>query len=216
MQNQNPAVQRCTRESGSSCTARSTSATPSSNRPLAIRQQARTRAAPGLWGSSIAARSPSSSACRNEKSWWSSEKARAACASASVSSSATALNAAAFAPPHPSSGVTRPQNPSLPYFINDRPPGAPRNSGLGSNYFAFKIRLGRTFKLGGHGSLHFTAEGFNVTNRTNFARVNNIVGAAFAPPFNVYGMAGLSPSQPLGFTAALPKREIQLGVRFSF
>jgi hypothetical protein len=102
------------------------------------------------------------------------------------------------------------------HFTNDRPPGAPRNSGLGPDYFAFEMRLGRTFNLGEHRRLQFTAEGFNVTNRTNFARVNNIVGAAFAPPFHVHGTAGLSPSQPLGFTAALPKREIQLGARFSF
>ncbi len=61
------------------------------------------------------------------------------------------------------------------------------------------------------------AEGFNITNRTKVSRVNNIVGAAFAPPFDVQGMAGLEPpSQPLGFTAATPAREIQVGVRFSF
>jgi hypothetical protein len=46
--------------------------------------------------------------------------------------------------------------------------------------------------------------------------VNNVVGAAFAPPFNVHGSATLSPSQPLGFTSDFPKREIQLGARLSF
>jgi hypothetical protein len=46
--------------------------------------------------------------------------------------------------------------------------------------------------------------------------VNNVVGSDFAPPFNVHGTASVSPSQPLGFTAALPKRDIQLGVRFAF
>ena len=102
------------------------------------------------------------------------------------------------------------------HFTNDRPPGAPRNSGLGPNYAVFDMRLGRRFKLGEQRALRFTAEGFNITNRTNFSRVNNIVGAAFAPPFDVHGTASLSPSQPLGFTAALPKREIQLGVRFDF
>jgi hypothetical protein len=34
--------------------------------------------------------------------------------------------------------------------------------------------------------------------------------------FNVNGSAALSPSQPLGFTSALPKREIQLGFRLDF
>jgi hypothetical protein len=70
------------------------------------------------------------------------------------------------------------------HFTNDRPPGAPRNSGLGPDYLTFDMRLGRVFKLGERGALRLTAEGFNITNRTNFARVNNIVGAAFGPPFN--------------------------------
>ena len=65
-------------------------------------------------------------------------------------------------------------------------------------------------------SLKFTAEGFNIANRTNYASVNNLVGSQFAPPFNVQGTASLSPSQPLGFTAANPKREIQLGMRLAF
>src|SRR3989441_1037667 len=102
------------------------------------------------------------------------------------------------------------------HFTNDRPPGATRNSGLGPTYTTFDMRLSRIFKIGEQSRLRFTAEGFNITNRTNYASVNNIVGAAFAPPFNANGTAGLSPSQPLGFTAALPKREIQLGLRFDF
>ncbi|HET9742562.1 MAG TPA: TonB-dependent receptor [Terriglobales bacterium] len=102
------------------------------------------------------------------------------------------------------------------HFTNDRPPGAGRNSGRGPDYVTFDMRLGRAFKLGEKASLLFTAEGFNITNTTNFASVNNIVGATFAPPFNVQGTAGVSPSQPLGFTSAFPKREIQLGLRLSF
>jgi TonB dependent receptor len=102
------------------------------------------------------------------------------------------------------------------HFTNDRPPGAARNSGLGPDYATFDMRLSRIFKIGEQSRLRFTAEGFNITNRTNYASVNNIVGAAFAPPFNVRGTANLSPSQPLGFTAALPKREVQLGIRFDF
>jgi hypothetical protein len=102
------------------------------------------------------------------------------------------------------------------HFTNDRPPGAPRNSGLGPNYVSFDLRLSRAIKIAEKFSLQFMAESFNLTNRTNYARVNNIVGADFAPPFNVHGTASLSPSQPLGFTSALPKREIQLGARLSF
>jgi len=102
------------------------------------------------------------------------------------------------------------------HFTNDRPPGSPRNSGLGPDYVDVDMRLSRTFKFGEKYSLRFIAEGFNIANRTNYASVNNIVGSDFAPPFNVHGSASLSPSQPLGFTAALPKREIQLGLRLSF
>ncbi|PYV73973.1 MAG: hypothetical protein DMG97_09930 [Acidobacteria bacterium] len=102
------------------------------------------------------------------------------------------------------------------HFTNDRPPGAPRNSGLGPDYLTFDLRLGRVLKIGERGTLRLIAEGFNMTNRSNFARVNNIVGATFGSLFNAHGTASLSPSQPLGFTAALPKREIQLGLRFEF
>ena len=102
------------------------------------------------------------------------------------------------------------------HFTNDRPPGAPRNSGIGPNYVDFDMRLSRAFKLGERYTLQFTAEGFNIANHTNYASVNNIVGAAFAPPFNVHGTSLVSPSQALGFTAAFPKREIQLGARLSF
>jgi hypothetical protein len=102
------------------------------------------------------------------------------------------------------------------HFTNDRPPGAPRNSGLGPNYGVFDMRMARRFKFGERARLQFTAEAFNIANRTNYATVNNIVGAAFAPPFAVRGTSAVSPSQPLGYTAALPKRELQLGVRFEF
>jgi Carboxypeptidase regulatory-like domain len=102
------------------------------------------------------------------------------------------------------------------HFTNDRPPSAPRNSGLGPNYVDFDMRLARAFRIHNEYSLNFTAEGFNIANRTNYASVNNIVGATFAPSFNVHGTAALSPSQPLGFTAADAKREIQLGARLTF
>jgi len=102
------------------------------------------------------------------------------------------------------------------HFTNDRPPGAPRNSGQGPNLINFDMRLSRTFKISERYGLQLLAEGFNIANRTNYSSVNNIVGPALAPPFDVHGTASLSPSQPLGFTAAFPKREIQLGVRFNF
>jgi Carboxypeptidase regulatory-like domain/TonB dependent receptor len=102
------------------------------------------------------------------------------------------------------------------HFTNDRPPGSPRNSGLGPNYIDFDLRLSRAFRITEKYQLVFTAESFNLANRTNYTAVNNIVGPDFGPPFNVRGSAQISPSDPLGFTAATPKREIQLGARFIF
>jgi hypothetical protein len=102
------------------------------------------------------------------------------------------------------------------HFTNDRPPGAGRNTGLGPSYTDFDLRLSRVFRIVERYSLTLTAEGFNLANHTNYSSVNNVVGAAFAPPFTVNGTANLSPSQPLGFTSAFPARQIQLGARFTF
>lgn len=112
------------------------------------------------------------------------------------------------------------------HSTNDRPIGAGRNTGLGPSYAAFDMRLSRLFKLGEKANLQLIAEGFNIANHTNFASVNNVVGLGYGLPtaiggagattFRVSGTSAVGPSQPLGFTSALPKREIQLGVRLSF
>ena len=102
------------------------------------------------------------------------------------------------------------------HFTNDRPPSASRNTGLGPAYTDFDMRLTKGFRFGHEYSIKLIAEGFNLANHTNYASVNNIVGPTFGPQFNVHGTSSLSPSQPLGFTAANPKREIQIGARFAF
>lgn len=107
------------------------------------------------------------------------------------------------------------------HITNERPIGAPRNSGLGPNYIDFDMRLSWQHKISERTNLQLTVEGFNLANRTNYASVNNEVSPlfGFAPgftTFNVHGSAALSPSQPLAFTSALPKRQMQLGLRFSF
>lgn len=102
------------------------------------------------------------------------------------------------------------------HFTNDRPPSAPRNSGLGPNYVDFDARLTKSINLGRERSLQLTAEGFNLANHTNYASVNNLVGAAFGPSFNVHGTSHLSPSEPLGFTADVAKRQLQFGARLAF
>jgi len=104
---------------------------------------------------------------------------------------------------------------------NDRPVGAGRNTGLGPDFFSFDLRLSRTFRLHEKLNLQLLAEGFNITNRTNYASLNNVVGPNFGltpgfTTFNVSGNAGLAPTQALGFTSAYAKREFQLGFRLDF
>ena len=82
------------------------------------------------------------------------------------------------------------------------------------------MRLSRTFRLHEKVNLQLLAEAFNIT-RTNYASVNNVVGPDFGllpgfSTFNVSGSAAVLPIQPLGFTSALLKREIQLGFRLDF
>jgi hypothetical protein len=116
------------------------------------------------------------------------------------------------------------------HTTNERPIGAPRDTGLGPNYWDFDARLTWQHKVGERINVQFTAEGFNIANRTNFASVNNEVGPDFGlipgfTTFNVKGLrpgtamqggGGVTPSVPLSFTSALPMREIQLGLRVSF
>lgn len=115
------------------------------------------------------------------------------------------------------------------HTTNERPIGAPRDTGLGPNYVDFDARLTWHHQLGERANFEFTAEGFNIANRTNFASVNNEVGPlfGFTPGFTTFNVHGVrpgtilngspaTPSTPLVFTSALPMREIQLGVRVSF
>jgi Carboxypeptidase regulatory-like domain len=107
------------------------------------------------------------------------------------------------------------------HTTNERPLGAGRDTGLGPEYINFDMRLSWQHKVGEKAKLQLTAEGFNIANHTNFASVNNEVGPFFGltpgfTTFHVQGSSALSPSQPLGFTSAFPKRQIQLGLRLTF
>jgi len=116
------------------------------------------------------------------------------------------------------------------HITNERPIGAPRDTGLGPNYVDFDMRLSWRHKLGERANLQVTAEGFNLANRTNFASVNNEVSPlfGFSPGFTTFNVSGIrpgtplagggtaNPSVPLTFTSALPKRQIQLGLRLTF
>ncbi len=92
-----------------------------------------------------------------------------------------------------------------------------RNTGKGPSFATFDLRVSHQTKFGDARSLEFTFEAFNMTNRLNYASVNNTVGPTFdASITEVKGRSDVSPSTPLGFTSAFDPRRIQLGVRFRF
>jgi hypothetical protein len=113
------------------------------------------------------------------------------------------------------------------HSTNDRPLGFGRNTGLGPDYSDLDLRLSKSFKVGEHSALQFTAEAFNLFNRTNFASVNNEVPTfnGFADPTKVpQHLTGsflnpltISPGgAPGAFTSALPRRQLQLGARMTW
>jgi Carboxypeptidase regulatory-like domain/TonB dependent receptor len=116
------------------------------------------------------------------------------------------------------------------HTTNQRPIGAPRDTGLGPNFYDWDMRLSWQHKLGEKVNMILTAEGFNIANRTNFASVNNEVNPLFGfqPGFTTFNVHGIkpgtllsdggtaTPSTPLAFTSAFPKRQVQLGIRFAF
>jgi hypothetical protein len=140
-----------------------------------------------------------------------------------------------YASGHPFNLLVEGEDNGDNHVTNERPIGAPRDSGLGPNLIDFDMRLTWQHKLSEKVNLQVTAEGFNIANRTNFASVNNEVDPLFGLPtalggdgattFNVHGIrpgtalpgGGIATSStPLAFTSDLPKREFQLGVRLSF
>jgi Carboxypeptidase regulatory-like domain len=100
-----------------------------------------------------------------------------------------------------------------------RPLGAGRNIGIGPNFFTVNVRLVRRILFGveERRNIEFSAEAFNVLNRTNFQSVNNIVGniSLSKLPKRIVGHVG-NPTQPLAFTSAYDPRQFQLGAKINF
>ncbi|MCL5742498.1 MAG: carboxypeptidase regulatory-like domain-containing protein, partial [Acidobacteria bacterium] len=100
-----------------------------------------------------------------------------------------------------------------------RPLNAGRNIGKGPGYFSADMRLARKFPFSADGtrSVEFTAEGFNLLNRTNFKNVNNTVGSLGLAdlPRPITGLRG-SPTTPLSFTSAFDPRQFQFGLKVNF
>ena len=97
----------------------------------------------------------------------------------------------------------------------DRPVGAGRNTGRGPATWTLDLRLNRSLRLREGMDLDLIVEGFNILNRLNHRSVNNTVGL-ISGPFDLSGREDRSPSEPLGFTGALPPRRLQFGVRLTF
>ena len=112
----------------------------------------------------------------------------------------------------------------------DRPFHAPRNSGLGENYYSVDFRMSKSFhmrSISEAAKLEIIVETINLLNRANFLRVNDVVcGTTSQPgfingcdpkflygPFDFKGVRGLPPTAPLGFVSAAPARQFQFGLK---
>jgi hypothetical protein len=113
----------------------------------------------------------------------------------------------------------------------DRPFHAPRNSGVGENFYSFDLRMSKRVFLRQNAEgprVEFIAEATNLFNHVNYLRVNDVVcGTTAQPgfingcdpkfltgPFDFRGIPGLPPTAPLGFVTAAPPRQIQFGLKF--
>lgn len=117
------------------------------------------------------------------------------------------------------------------HSTNDRPLGYGRNAGVGPDFFDVDLRLARRFKITEKTGIQFTAEAFNLFNRTNFGSVNNeytTFGAGFvnpsfasANPSGFFVNPGVNPpgNAQGAFTSgagSFARRQLQLGARFTF
>lgn len=109
---------------------------------------------------------------------------------------------------------------------NDRLFAIGRNTGIGPDFQRVDLRLTKAFRLQTDKAtrLEFTVEGINLFNRTNYAAVQDILGAnPAAPDYNTgtFRLKGrrdrdFRRGEPLAFTSAFDPRRIQFGLRFAF
>jgi hypothetical protein len=120
-------------------------------------------------------------------------------------------------------GSGQPWNRRLGYDRNgdgrnsDRVPGMERFSEDGPSFFQLSLRLTHRIDVGRGDGIELIAEAFNLTDRTN-DDVNSVqTGEFLSGPTLRNPNAALVPNSRFGqYTASLPPREIQLGVRYSF
>ncbi len=100
---------------------------------------------------------------------------------------------------------------------SDRPLGVGRNTMDGPLFRQLSLRLTKAFAAGGFGQVEAIAEGFNITNVKNYD-VQSINGGEFlSGPTAANPAATAVPNPRYGkFSATLPPREFQLGLRWVF
>jgi hypothetical protein len=89
-----------------------------------------------------------------------------------------------------------------------------RNSALTEPQFNADVRLTRTFRLGGGGTLETIVEVFNVFNRTNFVQPNAVFGRGAFPDQPLLDASGRSLYGR--YEKALAPRQVQLALKVGF
>ncbi len=94
-------------------------------------------------------------------------------------------------------------------YLVDRPLGYGRNSLRTPAQASFDLSLAKRVQLGENAHLEVRAEAFNLTNHTNYIKLNNIYGNAAAPlPTFLAPLSGVQNSDP--------GRQFQFGARLIF
>jgi hypothetical protein len=102
-------------------------------------------------------------------------------------------------------------------FNSDRAPGVQRNAEDGPVFRQVNLRVTKGISISSAGRLEIIAEAFNIFNTVNYD-VNSINSGQYLSGPTIANPTGAYVPNPLfgKYSATLPAREIQLGVRWSF
>jgi hypothetical protein len=102
-------------------------------------------------------------------------------------------------------------------FNSDRAPGVKRNGQDGPTFRQVNLRVTKGISIPGAGKLDIILEGFNIFNTVNYDVSTINSGQYLSGPTIANPSAAYVPNSLFGkYSATLPAREIQLGVRWSF
>ena len=102
-------------------------------------------------------------------------------------------------------------------YNSDRAPGVRRNAQDGPVYRNVSLRLTKTLRLGGSSRLEVIAEAFNLLNTVNYD-VNSVNAGQYLSGPTIANPKAAYVTNPLfgKYSATLPAREVQVGLRWSF